>query len=201
QAVALLDERGVQSLLSGPTSREIEVAIEEVDGQWRLSEVPDGIFLSEAAFDTLYGPARLYFLDPRERHLVPDHLWFPLRRGASAVLQALVEGPSAFLEAAVVNRVPATSGISEGSSTTGMDGTAQITVPEAIAGMPAGPRGLSLSQLEASLQSLRSLTGVRLVMNGQDVVLDEQARAERALPAHRPIAAGPTGVHSLSHPG
>src|SRR5699024_4050411 len=33
QAVALLDERGVQSLLSGPTSREIEVAIEEVDGQ------------------------------------------------------------------------------------------------------------------------------------------------------------------------
>src|SRR5699024_2323950 len=109
QAVALLDERGVQSLLSGPTSREIEVAIEEVDGQWRLSEVPDGIFLSEAAVDTLYGPARLYFLDPRERHLVPDHRWFPLRRGASAVLEALVEGPSAFLEGAVVNRVPATS--------------------------------------------------------------------------------------------
>src|SRR5699024_3398381 len=99
------------------------------------------------------------------------------------------------------NRVPATSGISEGSSTTGMDGTAQITVPEAIAGMPAGPRGLALSQLEASLRSLRSLTGVRLVMNGQDVVLDEQERAERALPGHRPIAAGPTGVISLSDPG
>src|SRR5699024_6308587 len=75
---AHLDEHGVKSLLSGPTSREIEVAIEEVDGQWRLSEVPDGIYLSEAAFETLYGPARLYFLDARERHLVPDHRWFPL---------------------------------------------------------------------------------------------------------------------------
>lgn len=201
QAVALLDEHGVKSLLSGPTSREIEVAIEEVDGQWRLSEVPDGIYLSEAAFETLYGPARLYFLDARERHLVPDHRWFPLRRGASAVLEALVEGPSAFLEEAVVNRVPPSSDISEASSTTGMDGSAQITVPAAIAGMAAGPRGLALSQLEASLQSLRSLTGVRLVMDGQDVVLDEQERAERALPGHRPIAAGSTGVISLADPG
>src|SRR5699024_5169384 len=65
QAVSLLDEHGVRSMLSGPTSTETEVAIEEVEGEWRLSEVPDGIFLSEAAFETLYGPARICFLDAR----------------------------------------------------------------------------------------------------------------------------------------
>lgn len=201
QAVAFLDERGVRSLLSGPSSREIEVSVEQVDEQWRLSKVPDGIFLSEAAFETLYGPARLYFLDARERHLVPDHRWFPLRRGASAVLEALVDGPSGFLEGAVKNQVPRTSGVSEAATTTGVDGTAQITVPTAIASLTAGPRALALSQLEASLRSLRSLTGVRLVLDGQDVVLDEQDRVERALPGHRPIAAGPTGVISLSDTG
>src|SRR5699024_6314929 len=157
------------------------------DGQWRLSEVPDGIYLSEAAFEALYGPGRLYFLDARGGLLVPVHRWFPRRRGASPGLEAMVVGPSAFLEEAGVNRVPPSSVVLGASSTTGMDGSAQITVPAAIAGMAAGPRGLALSQLEASLQSLRSLTGVRLVMDGQDVVLDEQERAERALPGHRPI--------------
>lgn len=201
QAVALLDDRGVRSLLSGPTSREIEVSIEQVDGQWRLSEVPDGVFLSEAAFETLYGPARLYFLDAREQHLVPDHRWFPLHRGASAVLEALVAGPTGFLEGAVTNRVPQASGVSDAETTTGVDGAAQITVPTAIANLPAGPRALALAQLEASLRSLRSLSGVRLVLDGQDVALDELNRAERALPGHRPIAAGPTGVISLSDTG
>ena len=53
QVVALVDGRGVRSLLAGPVTREIEVAVEQIDDQWRLSEVPDGIFLSEAAFETL----------------------------------------------------------------------------------------------------------------------------------------------------
>lgn len=201
QAVALLDERGVRSVLSGPTSRDIEMSIEQVEDQWRLSEVPDGIFLSEAAFETLYGPARLYFLDARERHLVPDHRWFPLRRGASAVLEALVDGPASFLEGAVTNQVPRSSGVVAANTTTGVDGTAQITVPAAIATLAPGPRALALSQLEASLRSLRSLSGVRLVLDGQDVVLDEGSRVERALPGHRPIAAGPTGIISLSDNG
>src|SRR5690625_1005284 len=83
RAVAMLDDRGARSLLSGPTSREITVGLEQVDDQWRLTSVPDGIFLSEAAFETLYAPARLYFLDPRREHLVPDHRWFSLKRGRS----------------------------------------------------------------------------------------------------------------------
>src|SRR5690606_26153040 len=49
QAVAVVDARGVRSALAGPTPQELAVAVEEVEDQWRLSEVPDGIFLSEAA--------------------------------------------------------------------------------------------------------------------------------------------------------
>lgn len=200
QAVALIDENGVRSTLAGPASREVEFAVEEVDGEWRLSEVPDGIFLSEATFETLYSAARLYFLDTRERHLVPDHRWFPVRRGASAVLEALVAGPSPFLEGAVTNRVPRTSGVAEAVSSTGPDGTTQIMVPAAVARLDLVNRTRALSQMEASLRSLRSLSGVRLMLDGQDVALDEDHRVERALPGHRPIAAGATGVISLADP-
>ncbi|MGP9538994.1 LpqB family beta-propeller domain-containing protein [Brachybacterium sp. AOP43-C2-M15] len=201
QVVALVDADGVRSLMSGPVSREIQVEIEQVEDQWRLSAVPDGIFLSEAAFETLYGPARLYFLDARDRHLVPDHRWFPLRRGAPAVLEAFLAGPAPFLEGAVTSHVPRTSGISDAVITTGVDGSAQVTVPTAIASLAAGPRALALSQLEASLRSLRTLSGVRLVQDGQDVVLDDETRVERALPGHRPIAAGPSGIISLTDAG
>ena len=201
QVVSMVDGRGMRNLLAGPVAREIEVAIEQVDGQWRLSEVPDGIFLSEAAFETLYGAARLYFLDSREEHLVPDHRWFPLRRGASAVLEGLVGGPAPFLEGAVTSQIPRTSGSSEAVISTGPDGTAQVAVPPAIARLAHAPRLLALAQLEASLRSLRPMPGVRLVLEGQEVTLDDQERIERALPGHRPVAAGPTGVISLADPG
>lgn len=201
QVVALVDGSGVRTVLAGAVPRQVEVAIEQVDDQWRLSEVPNGIFLSEAAFETLYGPARLYFLDVRERHLVPDHRWFPLRRGATSVLEALVAGPASFLQGAVSSQIPRTSGISDAVITTGADGGTQVAVPTAIASLPTGPRMLALSQLEASLRSLRTLSGVRLVQDGEELVLEEGVRTERALPGHRPIAAGATGIISLADPG
>ena len=201
QVVASVDRQGVRHLLAGPVVREAEVAIEQVEGQWRLSAVPDGIFLSEAAFESLFVPARLYFLDAREELLVPDHRWFSLRRGPTAVLEALAAGPTPFLDGAVTSRIPRISGGTELMMGTGADGTAQIAVPRAIADLPQGPRMLALSQLEASLRSMRTMAGVRLVLDEVEVNLDENTRIERALPGHRPIAAGPTGVISLADPG
>lgn len=201
QVVASVDRQGVRHRLAGPVGREVEVAIEQVEGEWRLSAVPDGIFLSEAAFETLFGPARIYFLDAREQLLVPDHRWFSLQRGPAAVLEALATGPTPFLDGAVTSRVPSHSGGAELVMGTGADGTTQITVPREIANLPHGPRVLALSQLEASLRSMRTMAGVRLVLDEVEVNLDENARIERALPGHRPIAAGPTGVISLADPG
>jgi len=201
QAVAVVDARGVRSALAGPTPQELAVAVEQVEDQWRLSEVPDGIFLSEAAFESLYSPARFYFLDAREVHLVPDHRWVPLRRGVAAVLEGLAAGPSGFLEGAVGSQIPRDAGSTEAQVESGADGTAQVEVPTAITGLAPEPRRLALSQLESSLRSLRSLSGVRLVQDGTELSLEEEGRVERALPGHRPIAAGATGVISLADPG
>ncbi|MFC7376307.1 LpqB family beta-propeller domain-containing protein [Brachybacterium sp. GCM10030267] len=201
EVLALVDSEGVRSLLAGPTSREIEVGVELVEDQWRLSDVPDGIFLSEAAFETLYAPARLYFIDARSQHLVPDHRWYPLQRGAEAVLEGLRGGPVDFLDGAVHTEVPGNSGVADTEVSTGADGTAQLTVPSAVASLAPGRRALALTQLESSLRSLRTLSGVRLVRDGADFAPSEDAGIERALPGHRPIAAGPTGVISLADPG
>ncbi|GAA1302778.1 MAG: LpqB family beta-propeller domain-containing protein [Brachybacterium tyrofermentans] len=200
QVLALVDGGGTRSLLSGPVARDVELTMAQVDGQWRISAVPDGIFLSEAAFETLYSPARLYFLDARTRHLVPDHRWFSLQRGASAVLEALADGPAAFLRRAVHNEVPDVLGVLDAEVTSGADGTPEVTVPEAILDLAAQPRAAALAQLESSLRSMRTLSGIRLVRDGQEYAPEDEDAIERALPGHRAIAAGPTGVILLADP-
>lgn len=198
QTVSLVDGHGLRSLLAGPTSREIVFGIEQVEDQWRISQAPDGIFLSEAAFETLYAPARLYYLDARSTHLVPDHRWFSLQRGAVGLLEGLVNGPADYLAPAVRSAVPDTAEVTDATITTGADGGVQVTVPQAVARLPAGPRALALSQLETSLRSFRTLSGTRMVWAGPDGSSAEEGGVDRALPGHRPIAAGPSGVISLA---
>lgn len=198
QTLAVVDQLGVRSLLAGPLSREIEIGVEQVDGQWRISDVPDGIYLSEAAFETLYSPTRLYFIDPRVQHLVPDHRWFSAQRGPTAILEGLRQGPVEMLRPAVRNEIPDSAEIAAAEITTAANGTVQVVVPAPVARLTASRRALALAQLEASLRSHPSLGGVQLLLDGRTVVDDDEARIERALPGHRPIAAGPTGVVALS---
>ncbi|MGP5376794.1 LpqB family beta-propeller domain-containing protein [Brachybacterium alimentarium] len=200
QVVAVVDGSGVRSVLSGPVSQNVEVTMEQVEDQWRIGEVPDGIFLSEAAFETLFAPARLYFLDARGRHLVPDHRWFSLQRGAAAVLEALVAGPALFLKGAVRSAVPDAPDVADAVVTTAADGTPEVDVPRSVLALRLEERAQALAQIESSLRSLRSLSGIRLVRNGEEYSAGEEHTIERALPGHRPIAAGPTGIISLNDP-
>lgn len=197
QAVVLVDAAGVRNVLAGPTAQEITVQLESVDGQWRIADPPPGIHLSGAAFEALFTPARLYFVDPRSRHLVPDLRWYGSHRAIPAVLDGLRAGPVDPLADAVRNLVPPGADMESVLVTTGADGVAQVTVPDAVGDMSAGPRSLALAQIEASLRSLRALPDVRLMWQGSDLSVQVQRRLDRPLPGHRPIGAGPTGVVSL----
>lgn len=201
QVTVLVDAKGVRTILSGPTAQEITVQLESVDGQWRIANPPPGIHLSGAAFDALFTPARLYFVDPRSRHLVPDLRWYSSHRAVPAVLDGLRAGPVDPLAESVRNRVPPGADMESVLVTTGADGVAQVAVPDAVGEMSAGPRSLALAQIEASLRSLRALPDVRLMWQGTDLTVQVQRRLDRPLPGHRPIGAGPTGVVSLSDNG
>ena len=197
-AVATLAATGVRTQMVGPTARAFTFTLTQVEEQWRISSCPDGIFLSEAAFETLYEAARLYFLDPRSIHLVPDHRWFPVQRAASAVLEALADGPAPFLMGAVHSAVPRSARLAETSVSTSGDGTAHVIVPEQVDALNAAQRTLALSQIEASLRSLPSLPDVRLVVDGADVTGAADDAPQRPVPGHRPIGAGARGVISLA---
>lgn len=198
QALAQVDGRGIGTVLGSPSSREIDMRLERVDEQWRISSPPDGIFLSEAAFENLFTPARLYFLDPRAAHLVPDHRWFPVQDSVPRLLEQLAAGPAEVLAPAVRSAVPDLPELARAEVGAGRDTTAQVELPPAIDDLPQVQRDRALAQIQSSLRTLRGLSSVRVSIDGVVVDLAAGASLERPLPGHRPIGAGTTGVVSLS---
>ena len=77
------------------------------NGEWRISQAADGIVLSQSAFNIAFRAQALYFFDPSYGYLVPDLRWFPARPTSSVrVVQALLAGPSSWLQQAVTTAFP-----------------------------------------------------------------------------------------------
>ncbi|MGO4104839.1 LpqB family beta-propeller domain-containing protein [Leifsonia sp. YAF41] len=78
-----------------------------VEGQWRISQPPNGIVIDQNTFRDVFSSQEIYFYDPTFTYLVPDLRWFP--RGASAptkIVNAVLAGPSPWLAPAVTTAFP-----------------------------------------------------------------------------------------------
>jgi len=64
-----LDEQG--RVVPTPATRRIDLELQRVDGQWRISTPPQGVLVSSDWFDDYVRAFDLYFLDESGRHLVP----------------------------------------------------------------------------------------------------------------------------------
>lgn len=81
--------------------------LEKVGGQWRISNPPDGIVLTQSSFSTVFKVAALYFLDPSGTRVVPDLRYYPVnpKQRANTLIDGLLNGPSDALAPGVRNEV------------------------------------------------------------------------------------------------
>lgn len=84
---------------------------QDAAGEWRINQLPDGLLISQSSFHAAYTLAFVYFPTPDFKALVADPRWYPLRGLESHLMQALIEGPSADIEAAVTSAIPSTARI------------------------------------------------------------------------------------------
>jgi hypothetical protein len=77
--------------------------LEKVNGEWRISNPPDGVLLEASTFATAFRSYNVYFLDSTRTRVVPDVRWFAAAGEAlpSQLVTAIEEGPSAWLAGAV----------------------------------------------------------------------------------------------------
>jgi hypothetical protein len=169
---ASVDALGLYSEQATDSLETLNYSFAKVNGQWRISELPNGIVLSRDNFENSFGEYPLYFFDPDFRYLVPDVRWFPNYSGtAERIVTALLAGPSDWLQGGVVTTAfPADVKI--GSPAVVKNGTARIDFGSTAASTANLVRARMLRQLQESLQPA-NITNVTMTAHGAPIAFPE----------------------------
>ncbi|MEA5453113.1 LpqB family beta-propeller domain-containing protein [Sinomonas sp. JGH33] len=170
-----VDQDGIMTQFPPGTKQSVEVEVAQVDGQWRLSKLPDGTVIPEETFKVLYRPFSIYFFDPDYSVLVPDVRWFIDNSGvAKSLVSALIAGPAPYLKTAVATGFPA--GIKlERESVPIVGNLAQVDLTAELRDTSFTDRQRMRSQLVRTLSAIPSVGGVALRTNQTEVAIEDPA--------------------------
>jgi hypothetical protein len=165
---ASVNALGVYSEQATDSNETLNYTFSRVKGQWRISDLPNGIVLSRNSFESSFSEYPLYFFDPDYRYLVPDVRWFP--NGASVagrIVNALIVGPSEWLQGGVVSTAfPA--GVKIGSPVVVKNNSARVDLSANAASSSNLVRARMLRQLQESLQDVE-ITTVSITAHGAPI--------------------------------
>ncbi|NNG18814.1 hypothetical protein HJ590_04370 [Naumannella sp. ID2617S] len=151
------------------------VMVRDVDGQWRISNPPRGLLISQYLFGKFYQRSNVYFFDPGWRTLVPDPIFLPRgNQTPTALLQALFRGPTDWLKPAVVSAVPAQAKLNVQSAFVDDRGVVEVSMNEAATGLAEDQRSRMAAQVAWTLGQASGVSGVRLSVNGVAWAVREQ---------------------------
>lgn len=164
-----VDADGIATQSPEGTVEKIPVTVTQVDGEWRISDIPDGTAIAEETFKVIYGAYPIYFYDPTFTFAVPDVRWFIRNKTVKAMTSALLAGPAPYLRGAVASAFP--SGIKLArESVPVVSGAAQVdlTAKELMETSPEDRLRMQM-QLTLTFRSQPDVVNVELRAN-QDLV-------------------------------
>jgi len=165
QVDAVIDSSGILTRLPEEATEIMDFGLEQIEGEWRITDAPDGTMLIDGTFQQVFQAHTLYFFDPQLRYAVPDQRWFLNRAGiASEIVGALLAGPAPYLEPAVVSAFG--DGVElERSSVPVDESTAMVDLsPELVENAEPAERALMQQQLDLALTSLSRVTEVEITV-------------------------------------
>lgn len=107
-----LDDQLRPSLIAGASTSSISFSFTQENGEWRITNPPVGLILTNADFQRNFEIAKLWFVDRGLERLVPDFIAISQRNDPAAqLIRALTNGSNNWLTPAVTNFLdPARSG-------------------------------------------------------------------------------------------
>ncbi|MHB1173105.1 MAG: LpqB family beta-propeller domain-containing protein [Lacisediminihabitans sp.] len=163
--VAAVDSAGSYTRSPQAESQTLNFQFAKQNGQWRITDAPQGIVLLESTFESIFSEQTLYFLDPTGKRLVPDRRWFPVGARAVRIVSALLAGPPPALRGAVYSAFP--EGTTLPSPLVPIDNSvAKVDLSvEALTAKP-NDRQLMRLQLLASLSTVPNIASVAISVGG-----------------------------------
>jgi hypothetical protein len=163
--VARIDDNGRYLVAEPGEVESLRYRLVQEEGEWRISSAPSLTVVTPPVFEVVFQAYPVYFLDPAFRYLVPDLRWFPSRIStATRLVNALLAGPSDWLEAAVRSAIPTETRLTVDAVRV-VDGVALVDFDASALSALGQQRQLMLAQLEATLTQLPAVTGVAISVN------------------------------------
>ena len=178
---ASVNALGVYSQQATNSDETLNYSFSKVNGQWRISGLPDGIVLSRESFSNTFAEYPIYFYDPAFRYLVPDVRWFPSGTTVpNRIVAALIAGPSDWLQNGVVTTAfPA--GVSVGSPVVVRGSSAVVDFSADAASAKPTQRAQMQNQLQWSLQG-DQISSASMTAHGAPITVDA------SLPTQGPVS-------------
>jgi hypothetical protein len=189
--MAVLATVGPDGYVDAPagTTEVLNLALRQVDDEWRISNPPAGIILSNLDFGGEFAEYNLYFFDPTFQRLVPDPVFMPVRGSRATLLaEALLRGPSRWLAPAVGTAFPPETGlgvpvrVESGRASVELTSQARTGTPEQVKLM-----GVQLARTLDQLEGIRELS---VTSDGRPLMAgDEPTMSLDAYPEYDPSVA------------
>jgi len=157
-----VDARGTYTEEPADTTKSFRFQLTQVDGQWRITSLDDGVLISAVNFGTQYRQVPLAFFSADGEYIVPDTRWFPEQNSASFAVSALLDGPAQWLLPGVVTAIPPGTTADPVSVS---DGTAEVILSQAALSASPDDRAMIVAQLEYTLTQLPQVRRVRALVN------------------------------------
>ncbi|WP_449373518.1 LpqB family beta-propeller domain-containing protein [Arthrobacter psychrolactophilus] len=196
--VSSVDATGVLTPVQGSKTENLTIKMVQVDGEWRISQTPDGVMLTEATFQTLFSPISLYFYDPTFSNGVPDVRWLAGRssRTATAIVKAMLAGPAPYLQGAVVSAFPNGIALERDSVPVSDAGVAKVGLTaQLLLETSVKQRQQMQTQLMVTLQkSLNTVTEVQLLADDREVDMGGTVDAGKPITIDNPVPSAQVAV-------
>jgi hypothetical protein len=160
--LASVDESGRYDQAQAIGFQDLVFGFVEENGEWRISDAPPGIVLTEAAFREAFGNFRLYYFSADYREVVPDSRWFATRGEVmSNIVRGLIDAPTFWLDqGATVTAFP--PGLRLVLPPVVVNGQALVDVTSVMLETDELQRQRVLQQLTLSLQQVPGVASVEI---------------------------------------
>jgi hypothetical protein len=195
---ARIDANGRYETLPAGSTRVLEYEFTEQAGQVRIDRAPDVTMVIRPVFDVVFRSYSIYFLDKSRRTLVPELRWFPSNPATGTKLvNALLAGPSSWLEPAVISAIPSGTVLSTDAVTVQQEtALVDLSARALVAGL--SDRSLMKAQLVATLSQLPTITEVAISIERSAQDIPDSQVAPAVTTSGTLLAVGENGLEALS---
>jgi len=170
--LASVDESGRYDQAQAIGFQDLVFGFVQENGEWRISDAPPGIVLTEAAFREAFASFRLYYFSADYREVVPDSRWFATRGDVmSKIVRGLIDAPTFWLDqGATVTAFP--PGLRLVLPPVVVNGQALVDVTGVMLETDELQRQRVLQQLTLSLQQVPGVASVEISVNQISLAID-----------------------------